>query len=400
MLMDELYVGIELHREEKMILVKFKSPHRVISTCRAEGGLFDDYDGIYNQQGCEPTNHMHGFSRKVVTDPPGHRKDVCESRNLGSDKWATLGTAANMNCAAVAREDFRDLTVVAICTGGVETNAGRAGDPASMYEHDGIHEKIESAPKPPKHGTINTIVCINKELTKGAMVRVVMTATEAKTAVLQELAVNSRYSDGLATGTGTDQIAVASKLNTGKSLTGAGKHSKLGELIGLAVKKAIKKTLLRQNGMSPERQCSCRIHLQRFGADKESMIKGISEYLNGQDVQLLKDNFSCIDHDPVTVGAIAALVHLRDKHAWGILPQTCLPEIMGGQAALAAASVKGDFTALENYRLELAPPAAKLTNAGFMDLVHKAMGLGFRDKWNNIKDNFKNMSGGDDDKET
>ena len=33
-------------------------------------------------------------------------------------------------------------------------------------------------------------------------VRAVMTATEAKTAALQELALSSRYSDGLATGTG------------------------------------------------------------------------------------------------------------------------------------------------------------------------------------------------------
>ncbi len=34
-----------------------------------------------------------------------------------------------------------------------------------------------------------------------------MMATEAKTAAFQELSVNSRYSDGLAIGTGTDQIA-------------------------------------------------------------------------------------------------------------------------------------------------------------------------------------------------
>ena len=215
MLMGKYYDGMELRRNDKILIVRFTSPHRVVSTCRADGGLADDCDGMYNQQGCEPTNHMHGMPKSAVNDPAEYRRSTCEQHGLGSEKWASLGTAANMNCAAVVTECFRDLMVVAACTGGVETNAGRVGDPASVFETDTGHEKLD-APQPPAHGTINTMVCINKELTKGAMVRVVMTATEAKTAALQELAVNSRYSDGLATGTGTDQIAVASKLNTGK----------------------------------------------------------------------------------------------------------------------------------------------------------------------------------------
>ena len=47
---------------------------------------------------------------------------------------------------------------------------------------------------------------VNQELTEGAMVRVIITATEAKTAASNELSVGSRYSDDLATGTCTDQI--------------------------------------------------------------------------------------------------------------------------------------------------------------------------------------------------
>ncbi|ACL05747.1 protein of unknown function DUF105 [Desulfatibacillum aliphaticivorans] len=380
MLMGQYYEGMELHRGDKILIVRFTSPHRTISTCRAEGGLTDDYDGMFNQQGCEPTNHMHGMQKTAVTDPAEYRRLACKQHGLGSEKWATLGTAANMNCAAVAVESFRDLMVVAACTGGVETNAGRVGDPASFWETETGSEKLEAL-QPPPHGTINTMICINKELTKGAMVRAVMTATEAKTAVLQELAVNSRYSDGLATGTGTDQIAIASKLNTGKPMTGAGKHSKLGELIGLAVKKAIKQTLLRQNGMNPEGQCSCRIHLQRFGATKESMLRGMAACLNQQEQQLLEDNFSCIDKDPVTAGAIMALVHIRDKYAWGLLPETCLPELMGGQAALAACSISGDFSRFTQYREELSPISKKMSSAEFLDLALKALGLGFRDKW-------------------
>lgn len=42
MLLDTYYDGIEIHRREKIIYARFLSPHRVISTCRAAGGMHDD----------------------------------------------------------------------------------------------------------------------------------------------------------------------------------------------------------------------------------------------------------------------------------------------------------------------------------------------------------------------
>ena len=228
MLLETLYDNVEVERREKIIIVKFLSPHRIISTCRCDGGISEDTKYIYNHQGCEPHGHnMRSFPGVDPLDPHEFRRFVCERHGLPPEECRTLGTAANMNNAAIVSERFRELEVGAIITGGVETNAGRAGDPAPCYEHDGVHESLKQK-EPPKAGTINTIVCINKELTPGALVRTVMTATEAKTAALQELSVNSRYSDGTATGTGTDQIAVACMLGTGVPLTGAGKHTKTG----------------------------------------------------------------------------------------------------------------------------------------------------------------------------
>ena len=113
-----------------------------------------------------------------------------------AETCATMGTAANMNNAALIAEEFRNLMVVAVVTGGVETNAGRAGDPASVFETADGFETLPPSASPPGPGTINTMVLINKPLIPGAMVRTIMTATEAKSAALQELAVNSRYSDG------------------------------------------------------------------------------------------------------------------------------------------------------------------------------------------------------------
>ncbi len=56
--------------------------------------------------------------------------------------------------------------------------------------------------------------------------------TEAKTAALQRLAVRSLYSSDPATGTGTDQFAIAAAETGGHRLTSASPHVKFGELIG------------------------------------------------------------------------------------------------------------------------------------------------------------------------
>ena len=211
MLLGTYYNGVEIHREEKIVYGRFLVPHRVISTCQAAGGLRDDLAYLYNHQSSEPSGHNHPAHTVAVRDPRAYREMVCHRHHLPADRCATLGTAANMRYAVIKEAGFRDLTVVAVCTGGVEGNAGRVGDPATVYEHDGVYERV-SGEEPVFHGTINTMLFINRELTPGAMVRTVMTATEAKTAALQELAVNSRYSNRLATGTGTDQIGVGSRM--------------------------------------------------------------------------------------------------------------------------------------------------------------------------------------------
>ncbi|MBN2525220.1 MAG: adenosylcobinamide amidohydrolase [Deltaproteobacteria bacterium] len=97
----------------------------------------------------------------------------------------------------------------------------------------------------------------------------------------------SRYSNGLATGTGTDQIGVACLLGTGHPLRSSGKHSKLGELIGAAVREAIKETLVRQNGLSPENRCDMSVHLQRFGGSLSQLKDDIASDLNEHDAELL-----------------------------------------------------------------------------------------------------------------
>ena len=374
------YDGIEIHRKEKIIYVNFLVQHRVISTCGVNGGLRDDIEGIANHQLCEPLGHERKARMSMAESPVDYLKSVFEKQGLTSEKRALLGTAANMNYAAVESQEYRGLNVVAISTGGVATNAGRAGDPATIYEEDGKFISTKGEVDEPC-GTINTIIIINKELTHGAMVRSIVTASEAKAAALQELAVNSRYSCGLATGTGTDQVGIASRLTGEIPLTSAGKHTKLGELIGLTVKKSVKKTLALQDSLTPQSQRSAKIHLERFGIDKKSMMGKICSFLNEEKSKLLEKNFVTINRDSVTVAATSALVHLRDKIEWGILPENCLPEIFSSYGAQLSATISGKFERVGYYRECLSREHMGICNHTFTNFICKSFALGFNEKW-------------------
>ena len=153
-----------------------------------------------------------------------------------SGGFACLGTGVDMDDLAIATAEFRDVWVTVFATAGVETNAMRAGyDRAQVYEIDGRFEHV---------GTINVILVTNASLTEAAMARAIITATEAKCAALQDLGVKSSYSpDVTATGTGTDNVMIAS--GNGVRVTYTGGHSKAGELISYTVYKSVRDALLK-----------------------------------------------------------------------------------------------------------------------------------------------------------
>ncbi|MCP4117730.1 MAG: adenosylcobinamide amidohydrolase [Desulfobacteraceae bacterium] len=381
MILETCYDALEIHRNRKKTYAIFKQPHRVISTCSINGGLRDDLGVLLNHQSCESCNHQRAFTKKFISEPEEYHKAICLEENLDPGACASLGTAANMNYAAVEKMSFKDLTVVAVSTGGVEGNAGRAGDPAHYYESRGAFKHEDDLDRQPVPGTINIMLFINRTLTRGAMVRAIVTATEAKSAALQELAVNSRYSNAIATGTGTDQIGIASLLGDEIPLTSSGKHTKLGELIGRTVKKSVMKTLALQNKLTPEGQRSVKIHIERFGTDKKGMQQGIRQYLDRENAALLMNNFDSVDRDPLAVAAVAALVHVRDEFAWGILPQSCSKEIFSSFGAQIAASISGRMERMPAYRDQLLIHLKDDSDENMLELIFHSIAMGFEEKW-------------------
>lgn len=302
-----LTTGDVAYRYDKSIVLVFSGPRKVLSTSLYNGGYHEDFEAVFNRdmtQGsgmpCESFAPTYVESMKVVAERLG----------LAPELTSGMGTAAHMENASIVSRSYKELTVTAIVTGGVETNGGRVGDPASYYK---------TAEK--KCGTINIMLVIDADLPPGILARALVTCTEAKTAALQELMAPSRYSTGLATGSGTDQTIVVANSESPLFFEGAGKHSKLGELIGLAVMAAVKEALKRQSGLTPAQQHDLLRRLRRFGVTEETLWQRYREEA-GADA-LIKAQFIAALEKMTAVPALFPLgvlfIHLYDEHLWGLL---------------------------------------------------------------------------------
>jgi adenosylcobinamide hydrolase len=114
-------------------------------------------------------------------------------------------------------------------------NALSVAEPASVT--------IEE-PAPTLH-TINMILTVEPGLSDAAMVEAIQIATEGRVRALYENGIKSYRSGLLATGTGTDCVAIVS-LGDGVERY-CGKHTKLGELIGGAAYASVAKGLALSN---------------------------------------------------------------------------------------------------------------------------------------------------------
>ncbi len=219
------YDGVELNTT----LVSFREKRRVLSTL----------DGI---------KQVNTVANVYVPDPlSGKIMTLTKYADFSRRLPATLGlrrssvtfmsTGVDMEKLAFCEKSFEDFHVCCIATGGARNNALRTGmDEGQWTEKEtGFHSKP---------GTINIILLTNVSLTWGAMARAIMTATEAKTAALQDLNYKSTPSPQLqATGTGTDSMIVVSGVNPSVVIRHTGGHTKMGELIGFTAKNAVAEAL-------------------------------------------------------------------------------------------------------------------------------------------------------------
>jgi len=190
---------------------------------------------------------------------------ICRFADRLKKNSSFLFTGVTMDSLAVKRESFKDMEVYAIVTAGVTSNAVR------MSADEGMFYEL---------GTINIILLPNVRLTGRAMQRAIISATEAKTAALQDLDIRSKYSPlyHQATGTGTDNIIVVE--GSGKDIDNAGGHSKMGELIARAVYSAVSEGISKQNGIVSKRDIFQRLEEREITMFRLINLAGLKDYKN------------------------------------------------------------------------------------------------------------------------
>ncbi len=227
---ENLMPGVRLARTAELVHVSFTRPHRALSSAVLNGGY------------CHASDFLNV---RVAKHSPSPLEDPALTLQRISDQLQCSGmtvgmmTAASLASLRVVCETISGETLAVLVTTGLD-NARRAGDPAE-------HSSLEVLPT--NRGTINVAIVTSAQVADEALVEMIVVATEAKVAVLHELQVTSPISGQLATGTGTDAIAIFAGHGSQRARF-AGKHTLLGERLAVMVMQVIRSSVNYQQALS------------------------------------------------------------------------------------------------------------------------------------------------------
>jgi len=200
------------------IHIDFRTPHRVISSAVLNGGFSE-------------ARHILNLKVPKHSDTP-ETPSATLTQYCINEGWegttVAMMTAASMGSFRLAKECVQGIDVAVMVTAGL-SNPRRTGDKA---------EYRQMVCDPEEVGTINTIAMTSAHLTDTAMVEALLIVTEAKAAVLQEIGILSPVSHRIATGTGTDSVAIVSGHGP-ETVAYCGKHVLFGEVLGRLTEEAI-----------------------------------------------------------------------------------------------------------------------------------------------------------------
>lgn len=244
------------------IFIKFFNKRNTLSNSVLNGGIHNDLKFVFN----------HHLSQDNIDylenhDLDDYLVDLCSDYNIDPLKSTGLVTLALMKNLSIVTKKYKQLEVTAISTAGVRVNAVCAGDDASYYEENGEFH----------FGTINTILLINSKLNDNVLTEAFMVAIEAKSVALNNLKIPSQFSNNFATGTGTDGLVIASNLDSSNLITNAGKHSKLGELIGKTMVESIHVAIKKQVWITPSSQSNVLVLLNRYKLDINEFYDSLNQ---------------------------------------------------------------------------------------------------------------------------
>jgi ABC-type Fe3+-hydroxamate transport system substrate-binding protein/adenosylcobinamide amidohydrolase len=225
----------------KTLLLSFRHPVKVLSTLEGPRDGISAVGNHYLPPQLWNISYRMGFRT--------FQKAVYKVLRVQKTDTSLLMTGADMDNLSVQTKRFKAMRVTALVTAGVRSNAVRMSKDTGRYYEP---------------GTINILLLTNCRLTPRAMARAVISATEGKTAALQDLDIRSAATGKInqATGTGTDNILVVA--GEGVKIDNAGGHSKMGELIARAVYDGVREAVFRQNGITRRRNVFQRLRERKI----------------------------------------------------------------------------------------------------------------------------------------
>lgn len=364
--------AFQLTRGGRFLVAELRVPHLVLSTSACNGGQSGAVRYLLNHQSCEAAAHKEREDALHAGGLGAYHERTCAEAGLPAADVALMGTAANMNYAAVVRHESEGVAVTAVVTAGVQGNAACAGDPATW--HEGAEGFARCSPYA---GTINTMVLVGRTLAPQALAGAAIALTEGKAAALQRLAVRSRYSRDYATGTTTDQFCIAAPREAFPAITSAGTGVRTGELITRAVRDATLEALRWQNGLEPSYARSIFHVMGVYGVRKETFAADMAPWLSTEKLRLLEANAEAIAYEPLVAAAAFAMAGVLDRVRHGILPAGAAREALRQQAATMAVALAAKPACwAEFHRLLDAIDGERPANALFA-----AIAMGWTAKW-------------------
>ncbi|MCL2149314.1 MAG: adenosylcobinamide amidohydrolase [Methanomassiliicoccaceae archaeon] len=251
-----------------------------------------------------------GSSSIVITHPGGRWSAMSSSEGAGYSESPERIVLTND-----ASED-----------GGFAIRAAPPAETASLASVTHIRTSVSALavadPRPDAHNDcghgVSVVLMVDADLPPATMARAAVTSTEAVTCAFQQLMIGRPDRKEIASGSDSLCITVLSNTSCGRRLYNAGKHSKLGELIGRAVIEATLSSM-GKNGATPGSQADVFKRLERFGVTNGSC----REYLaaNGLDPgKGFDEELERISKDKAVLSYVSAVLQIADGISFGVIP--------------------------------------------------------------------------------
>jgi iron complex transport system ATP-binding protein len=217
-----------------------------------------------------------------------------------TQNYLAMVTAAKIKNYSLVTQKNDDFSVSVAATAGCQ-HGESAGEEMNVQEIGG--------------GTINIIVFINADPTDSCMVASVITATEAKSAVLRDFDIRSFYTGDSATGSITDSVSVITT-GKGKAINYAGPASKLGKAVGNCTRKAVMQALIKQ-----EPFWACRTVLGRLKERHLPLEKLAAEISKVEGLTVdAKSLAEILKNNPLDLAQLLAATMMDDDFKKNLLP--------------------------------------------------------------------------------